>query len=186
MSIIIPPAVLQWSDFFDYRLFVCFTSRKHYFLRNDSKVFWELYIQKDWLWFWSSFYLWLISYYSYLCKWFIVVVLMVCIWETQAIRALQMLPRGLAFEVMNFFFCNWDLFQHSNQIWVLISTYIWLFNSLQDHNTDFIVKFPDLDPSNRSSALPQAHLWYSTQKVINALRLFLNAGNHLAGSATYR
>ncbi|KAG2668722.1 hypothetical protein I3760_14G004400 [Carya illinoinensis] len=59
-------------------------------------------------------------------------------------------------------------------------------DGIEDHNTDFIVKFPDLDPSNRSSALPQAHLWYSTQKVINALRLFLNAGNHLAGSATYR
>uniref|UniRef100_A0A2N9FB34 Alpha-N-acetylglucosaminidase tim-barrel domain-containing protein n=2 Tax=Fagus sylvatica TaxID=28930 RepID=A0A2N9FB34_FAGSY len=55
-----------------------------------------------------------------------------------------------------------------------------------DHNTDFIVKFPDWDPSNTSSALPQAHLWYSTKKVINALRLFIDAGNNFAGSLTYR
>ncbi|KAK9283852.1 hypothetical protein L1049_012106 [Liquidambar formosana] len=83
-----------------------------------------------------------------------------------------------------------------------------------DHNIDFIVKFPDWDPSpnprsdvseenqmqklvtlpsNRrflfqdtSSDLPQSHLWYSTQEVINALRLFLDAGNDLAGSLTYR
>ncbi|KAG2671677.1 hypothetical protein I3760_13G007600 [Carya illinoinensis] len=59
-------------------------------------------------------------------------------------------------------------------------------DGIADHNTDFIVKFPDWDPSNVSDALPQAHLWYSTEKVINALRLFLDAGNNLAGSITYR
>ena len=63
---------------------------------------------------------------------------------------------------------------------------MWPFNSLQDHNTDFIVKFPDWDPSNTSSPLPQAHLWYSTQMVINALRLLIDAGNNFAGSVTYR
>lgn len=83
-----------------------------------------------------------------------------------------------------------------------------------DHNIDFIVKFPDWDPSlssrsdiskhnqmqklltvpsNRrflfqktNSDLPQSHIWYSTQDVINALRLFLDAGNDLSGSLTYR
>ncbi|KAK9283156.1 hypothetical protein L1049_011387 [Liquidambar formosana] len=87
-------------------------------------------------------------------------------------------------------------------------------DGIADHNIDFIVKFPDWDPSpnprsdvseenqmqklvtlpsNRrflfqdtSSDLPQSHLWYSTQEVINALRLFLDAGNDLAGSLTYR
>ncbi|XP_050283732.1 alpha-N-acetylglucosaminidase [Quercus robur] len=57
---------------------------------------------------------------------------------------------------------------------------------IEDHNTDFIVKFPDWDPSNTSSPLPQAHLWYSTQKVIKALRLLIDAGNNFAGSITYR
>ncbi|KAM3733923.1 hypothetical protein ACB098_11G174400 [Castanea mollissima] len=56
---------------------------------------------------------------------------------------------------------------------------------IEDHNTDFIVKFPDWDPSNTSSPLPQAHLWYSTQKVIKALRLLIDAGNNFAGSVTY-
>lgn len=85
---------------------------------------------------------------------------------------------------------------------------------LQDHNIDFIVKFPDWDPSvnsgsgipeqnqmqqlstlpftrrylfqESSSDLPQSHLWYSTQDVVNALRLFLDAREDLAGSLTYR
>lgn len=83
-------------------------------------------------------------------------------------------------------------------------------DGIADHNTDFIVKFPDWDPSmqmliapkrrrrfapNRggrfifsetSSLLPQAHLWYSTQDVVNALKLFLDAGGDMAGSLTYR
>ncbi|KAG5539095.1 hypothetical protein RHGRI_019598 [Rhododendron griersonianum] len=83
-------------------------------------------------------------------------------------------------------------------------------DGIADHNTDFIVKFPDWDPSmqtliapkrrrrfapNRgrrfifsetSSPLPQAHLWYSTQDVVNALKLFLDAGGDMAGSLTYR
>lgn len=91
---------------------------------------------------------------------------------------------------------------------------IWTFNLSQDHNTDFIVKFPDWDPSSNpisnitkqnqmqmllaldrkrrvllqenSAHLPQAHLWYSTQEVVNALRLFLDGGNDLSGSLTYR
>lgn len=85
---------------------------------------------------------------------------------------------------------------------------------LQDHNADFIVQFPDWDPQqnhraniskqNRmqmlsklggkrrfllgemNSDLPKAHLWYSTQEVVNSLKLFINAGNDLAGSLTYR
>ncbi|KAK9913048.1 hypothetical protein M0R45_036874 [Rubus argutus] len=87
-------------------------------------------------------------------------------------------------------------------------------DGIADHNTDFIVKFPDWDPSpesisntskqnqmqilltldrkrrfllqETSSQFPQAHLWYSTQDVINALRLFLDAGNDLSGSLTFR
>lgn len=88
------------------------------------------------------------------------------------------------------------------------------FPLLQDHNIDFIVKFPDWNPSinsgsrtsklnsmhtyrsrtrsrrfsfqEHSSDLPKAHLWYSTHEVVNALKLFLAAGNDLAGSLTYR
>ncbi|KAK2994470.1 hypothetical protein RJ640_008838 [Escallonia rubra] len=81
-------------------------------------------------------------------------------------------------------------------------------DGIADHNTDFIVKFPDWDPSldtnshrsksnalyrnrrflfsERSSALPQPHQWYSTQDVIHALRLFLDARHNLSGSLTYR
>lgn len=87
-------------------------------------------------------------------------------------------------------------------------------DGIADHNTDFIVKFPDWDPSTNygsqtskmdnmhmlhtisgsrrflfqetSSDLPQAHLWYSNREVFNALKLFLAAGNGLAGSLTYR
>lgn len=86
---------------------------------------------------------------------------------------------------------------------------------LQDHNIDFMVNFPDWDPSlnpssdiskeqhllqkifiqpgrrkilfqETSSDLPQSHLWYSTHEVVNALRLFLNAGNELSESSTFR
>ena len=83
-------------------------------------------------------------------------------------------------------------------------------NLFQDHNTDFIVKLPDWDPKSNisihnrmqmlmridgkrrfllqetSSDLPQAHLWYSTQEVIKALKLFIDAGSEFAGSLTYR
>lgn len=87
-------------------------------------------------------------------------------------------------------------------------------DGIADHNKDFIVQFPDWDPSLGSWSdnskqsqmhklptlsgtrrfmfqqtdpnLPQAHLWYSTEKVIKALKLFLDAGNDLAGSLTYR
>ncbi|MCD7469209.1 hypothetical protein HAX54_008065 [Datura stramonium] len=87
------------------------------------------------------------------------------------------------------------------------------------HNTDYIVKFPDWDPSGKtetdisgtdisnqngmqklagfqwnrrflffekSSSLPKPHLWYSTEDVIKALKLFLDAGKELSGSLTYR
>ncbi|XP_059651881.1 alpha-N-acetylglucosaminidase isoform X2 [Cornus florida] len=87
-------------------------------------------------------------------------------------------------------------------------------DGIADHNNDFIVKFPDWDPSPNTSSeiseqnqlqklfqphghrrflfsetrspLPQAHLWYSNHDVIKALRLFLDAGSDLAGSLTYR
>ncbi|XP_042491727.1 alpha-N-acetylglucosaminidase [Macadamia integrifolia] len=85
-------------------------------------------------------------------------------------------------------------------------------DGIADHNKDYIVELPDWDPSvrpdsnmsgkgkmhlalnmaRRSSlreiipSLPQPHLWYSTKEVIHALRLFLNAGNDLPGSFTYR
>lgn len=93
---------------------------------------------------------------------------------------------------------------------------------MQDHNTDYIVKFPDWDPSTNnqrdahefvkrhvvidmqpsrrflyqsndrfflyeaSSSLPQPHLWYNNQDAVNALKLFLDAGNELAEIPTYR
>uniref|UniRef100_A0A1J3GKV9 Alpha-N-acetylglucosaminidase n=1 Tax=Noccaea caerulescens TaxID=107243 RepID=A0A1J3GKV9_NOCCA len=88
-------------------------------------------------------------------------------------------------------------------------------DGIADHNTDFIVKFPDWDPSSsvqgeskqtatfmistepyetkrrflfqdNSSGFPKAHLWYSTKEVIKALQLFLEAGDVLVGSLTYR
>lgn len=87
-------------------------------------------------------------------------------------------------------------------------------DGIADHNTDYIVKFPDWDPSlhitsdmhmghhmheflgihrNRrfilheaGNPLPQPHLWYSTEDVNHALELFLDAGNELEGSLTYR
>lgn len=85
---------------------------------------------------------------------------------------------------------------------------------MQDHNTDYIVKFPDWDPStnnqryahefvkkhrlidmqpNRrfllheiSPSLPQPHLWYNNRDSISALKLFLDAGDELAEIPTYR
>ncbi|KAJ6692063.1 ALPHA-N-ACETYLGLUCOSAMINIDASE [Salix purpurea] len=39
---------------------------------------------------------------------------------------------------------------------------------------------------DKSSDFPEAHLWYSTQEVVRALWLFLDAGNDLRGSLTYR
>nr|GMC79775.1 alpha-N-acetylglucosaminidase [Ipomoea batatas] len=87
-------------------------------------------------------------------------------------------------------------------------------DGVADHNKDYIVEFPDWDPSNpsrsdmpendhtkaflmthqkrrfflleTSSSLPQPHLWYSTEDVLKALKLFLDAGTELAGSLTYR
>lgn len=58
-------------------------------------------------------------------------------------------------------------------------------DAIADHNTDFIVRLPDWNPSS-SSYLKKPHLWYSTQEVINALQLLLNAGDNLVHSATYR
>ncbi|KAI3445054.1 hypothetical protein Pfo_001719 [Paulownia fortunei] len=87
-------------------------------------------------------------------------------------------------------------------------------DGIADHNTDYIVKFPDWDPSvnnqlgvpgiiqrhklvgiqqkrrfflhETSSSLPQPHLWYNNQDAISALKLFLDAGNELAEIPTYR
>lgn len=87
-------------------------------------------------------------------------------------------------------------------------------DGIANHNTDYIVKFPDWDPSvnnqlgtpkfvkrhrlvgmqpNRrfflhetSSSLPQPHLWYNNQDAITALKSFLDAGNELAEIHTYR
>ncbi|KAJ8900319.1 hypothetical protein K2173_024959 [Erythroxylum novogranatense] len=99
--------------------------------------------------------------------------------------------------------------------WEILSHSIYnCTDGIADHNTDFIVKFPDWDPSldhgsaaakqnmihieltspetrrfliqNENTDLPQAHLWYSNQDAINALRLFIYAGNDLSGSFTYR
>ncbi|KAL6569960.1 hypothetical protein OROMI_014474 [Orobanche minor] len=88
-------------------------------------------------------------------------------------------------------------------------------DGIADHNTDYIVKFPDWDPSasnqlgrpdtvrrhnklvgtqqkrrfflhETSSSLPQPHMWYNHQEAVSALKLFLDAGNELAELHTYR
>ncbi|MED6148039.1 hypothetical protein PIB30_049440 [Stylosanthes scabra] len=85
-------------------------------------------------------------------------------------------------------------------------------DGIADHNHDFIVMFPDWDPSTKfgssvandqkkiylphgnrrylsqetNSEMPQAHLWYRPDDVIKALQLFLGGGKDLAGSLTYR
>ncbi|THU57890.1 hypothetical protein C4D60_Mb03t08340 [Musa balbisiana] len=86
-------------------------------------------------------------------------------------------------------------------------------DGVADHNRDYIVQFPDsvpilqdsqssnegpsrrfsvVDKNHRfsfretSSSMPRPHLWYSTEEVINALKLFLDAGDNLTRSATYR
>ncbi|XP_054816165.1 alpha-N-acetylglucosaminidase isoform X3 [Prosopis cineraria] len=77
-------------------------------------------------------------------------------------------------------------------------------DGIADHNHDFIVMLPDWDPSNlrkidflplgnrrflsqeTKSDMPQAHLWYPTEEVTKALKLFLGAGTDYAGSLTYR
>ncbi|GAB4832519.1 hypothetical protein Ancab_006541 [Ancistrocladus abbreviatus] len=108
-----------------------------------------------------------------------------------------------------------EAIHHIEAAWeILYHTIYNCTDGIADHNTDFVVKFPDWDPSLNStssipreykkqkllellsnqrhflletpSSLPQAHLWYPTGEVIHALRLFLNARKHLAGSLTYR
>ncbi|XP_078170711.1 alpha-N-acetylglucosaminidase family / NAGLU family [Carex rostrata] len=77
-----------------------------------------------------------------------------------------------------------------------------------DHNKDYIVEFPDMSPPTKQSLLsirrdlsrmsprfflrevsqqlPQPHMWYSQKEVVNALKLFLDAGKSISGSLTYR
>lgn len=79
-------------------------------------------------------------------------------------------------------------------------------DGIADHNKDFIVEFPDSNPSlegpqvlhvseNKGSRLSLMetksssqvpHLWYSTKEVVKALELFLDAGSSLAEIPTYR
>ncbi|CAM8961839.1 unnamed protein product [Rhodiola kirilowii] len=89
-------------------------------------------------------------------------------------------------------------------------------DGIDNHNTDYIVKLPDWDPSlgtnsrrvlnpttmkwvpeflndqrryltqDTDSELPQPHMWYSNKDAIRALQFFLNAGTELNGSLTYR
>ncbi|XP_077241702.1 alpha-N-acetylglucosaminidase family / NAGLU family isoform X2 [Tasmannia lanceolata] len=103
----------------------------------------------------------------------------------------------------------------SEKVWkILYSTIYNCTDGIADHNKDFIVELPDYDPSLKSgsdgskgrqmpslsmldrtkrfsfretnSDLPQPHLWYSTEEAILALKLFLDSGDNLAGSLTYR
>ncbi|KAH0704579.1 hypothetical protein KY285_018857 [Solanum tuberosum] len=82
-----------------------------------------------------------------------------------------------------------------------------------DKNRDVIVSFPDVDPNSISTlqtvlndvheqygkrylrraileepndSYDKPHLWYSTSEVIHALKLFLESGNQLSDSSTYR
>lgn len=89
-------------------------------------------------------------------------------------------------------------------------------DGIANHNTDYIVKLPDWDPSletssghvssptsmrrvpefqngqrrylsqDTGSTFPRPHMWYSNWNAIGALQLFLNAGNELKGSLTFR
>ncbi|KAK9125269.1 hypothetical protein Scep_014115 [Stephania cephalantha] len=89
---------------------------------------------------------------------------------------------------------------------ILLPSTIWIITKTT------IVEFPDWDPTRNFpspkefrirngiswgkmwrfsfretlSNLPHPHLWYSTEKVIYALQLFLDAGEEFAGSLTYR
>ncbi|CAN1132593.1 NAGLU [Linum perenne] len=97
-----------------------------------------------------------------------------------------------------------------NKAWdILYHTIYNCTDGIADHNTDFIVKLPDWDPTShsdytkqekihtlhfggrflfqqQSSDLPEAHMWYSNQDTVKALQLFLGAGDKLNGSLTYR
>ncbi|XP_023730204.1 alpha-N-acetylglucosaminidase isoform X1 [Lactuca sativa] len=70
-----------------------------------------------------------------------------------------------------------------------------------DKNRDVIVAFPDVDPSflsrkkilnkknhlkDTDEAFDKPHLWYSTSEVIHALQLFIEGGNELSESNTFR
>ncbi|XP_072975056.1 alpha-N-acetylglucosaminidase [Typha angustifolia] len=99
------------------------------------------------------------------------------------------------------------------KVWkILYHTIYNCTDGIADHNKDYIVEFPDTSPfvnsfkpSKRqirdlpivenkfrislretSSDLPHPHIWYSTEEVINALQLFLSAGNDLPETSTYR
>ncbi|KAH9320835.1 hypothetical protein KI387_015474, partial [Taxus chinensis] len=102
------------------------------------------------------------------------------------------------------------------QAWdILYRTIYNCSDGVEDHNKDFIVDFPDLNPSFSSEPetikgnkilnfdnsvvadrhllmeahpawLEQPHLWYSPSKVIQALHLFLESGDALTHSITYR
>lgn len=101
-----------------------------------------------------------------------------------------------------------------NEAWdILYHTIYNCTDGIADHNKDYIVELPDYSPHTKSpeisregqmmkisshkhnhrlsfretsSNLPQPHLWYSTKEVIKALKLFLDAGNQLKGSTTFR
>lgn len=101
-----------------------------------------------------------------------------------------------------------------NEAWdILYHTIYNCTDGIADHNKDYIVELPDYSPHMKSpeisregqmmkisshkhnhrlsyretsSNLPQPHLWYSTKEVIKALKLFLDAGNQLKGSTTFR
>ncbi|KAJ1697639.1 hypothetical protein LUZ63_006151 [Rhynchospora breviuscula] len=81
-------------------------------------------------------------------------------------------------------------------------------DGIADHNNDYIVEFPDISPPTKqshlsirrdlsyvnhrfslrevASQLPQPHMWYSQKEVVNALKLFLDAGSSMSGSLTFR
>uniref|UniRef100_A0A1D1ZA06 Alpha-N-acetylglucosaminidase n=1 Tax=Anthurium amnicola TaxID=1678845 RepID=A0A1D1ZA06_9ARAE len=101
------------------------------------------------------------------------------------------------------------LVQEVDTAWqILYSTIYNCTDGIADHNRDFIVQFPDRGPYDLSQGsvmqqphkkqdtrfsfretatnMPSPHLWYSTEEVIKALKLFLDAGDELEGSLTYR
>eukprot|EP00249_Psilotum_nudum_P007291 c20452_g1_i1 orf=225-2597(-) len=59
-------------------------------------------------------------------------------------------------------------------------------DGLQAHNTDVIVKFPDVDPGKVMLARPPGHLWYQPADAKQALHALLQSSYFLESVLTYR
>eukprot|EP00249_Psilotum_nudum_P007292 c20452_g2_i1 orf=151-2541(-) len=59
-------------------------------------------------------------------------------------------------------------------------------DGLQAHNTDIIVKFPDVDADSMNLTVVPGHLWYATGDAIRALHSLLQSSELLRNVPTYR